>query len=401
MALAVGSIRIHLGQGHGTVWFMTAPPDPEQVLQAPSGAFELLRHPFRKRSTLRAWDAADAYVLRHLAEVEPEGPVAPVAVVNDGFGALGAGLHQYGPTIVADSAMSEIGVSENLERNGLRALTVSSEISRLPDGLGTVIIKIPKSLGQLEDQLHLLRAKVSKRTMILGAGMVRDIHTSTLELFERILGPTTTSLAKQKARLIHCVFDPELTPPKNPWPMIWRHNGLTIHNAAGVFSAKSLDIGTRLMLENLPLTNAERIVDLGCGNGILGLTAAVRDPEAVVAFVDVSARAITSAKATWTANLGDRNAEFHRTCRLADAVTDTSVDLIVNNPPFHDERAIGDATAWDMFTDSRVALRPGGRLVVVGNRHLGHHTRLKKIFGNCETVASNRKFVVLAATRTN
>ncbi|MEM9655189.1 MAG: methyltransferase, partial [Actinomycetota bacterium] len=84
---------------------------------------------------------------------------------------------------------------------------------------------------------------------------------------------------------------------------------------------------------------------------------------------------------------------------LVNVVEPGSIDVIVNNPPFHEDRAIGDATAWDMFVDSQVSLRRGGRLIVVGNRHLGHHARLKKIFGNCETVASNRKFVVLSARR--
>jgi len=46
-------------------------------------------------------------------------------------------------------------------------------------------------------------------------------------------------------------------------------------------------------------------------------------------------------------------------------------------------------------------LRRGGELRVVGNRHLGHHARLRKIFGNCETIAANRKFVLLSARQDN
>jgi 16S rRNA (guanine1207-N2)-methyltransferase len=38
-------------------------------------------------------------------------------------------------------------------------------------------------------------------------------------------------------------------------------------------------------------------------------------------------------------------------------------------------------------------------LRVVGNRHLGYHLKLKKLFGNCETVAGNAKFVILKAVR--
>ena len=75
-------------------------------------------------------------------------------------------------------------------------------------------------------------------------------------------------------------------------------------------------------------------------------------------------------------------------------------DLVLNNPPFHENHAISDATAWQMFVESRDALQPGGELWVVGNRHLGYHAKLKRLFGNCDIVASNAKFVVLRATKT-
>jgi 23S rRNA (guanine1835-N2)-methyltransferase len=76
-----------------------------------------------------------------------------------------------------------------------------------------------------------------------------------------------------------------------------------------------------------------------------------------------------------------------------------SMDVVLNNPPFHSHQAVTDATAWQMFGDARTALRRGGELWVIGNRHLGYHVKLKRIFGNCETVASNAKFVVLRAKR--
>ena len=386
---------------HGTVSSMTDGPGVERVFETPDGPLELMRHPLRPRSTLRAWDAADAYLLRHLAE---QPPAEPTLVVNDGFGALAVGLHGSGPSVVVDTAMSEIAVAKNLEQNKRSPLQVWSDLpaaAAAANGEFTrVVIKVPKSLGQLEDQLHHLRPIIGPQTTILGAGMVRDIHTSTLQLFETIVGPTTTSLAERKARLIHCQLDPELTPPPNPWPLVWRHDGLAIHNHGGVFSAKSLDIGTRFLLEHLPSADTgSLVVDLGCGNGILGVAVARANPDAELTFVDASARAVRSAEATWSANLDNRTAWFHRTDRLINVVEEQSVDLILNNPPFHEERAIGDATAWEMFVDSRAVLRPGGQLLVVGNQHLGHHTRLKKIFGNCKTVASNRKFVVLRATR--
>ena len=83
----------------------------------------------------------------------------------------------------------------------------------------------------------------------------------------------------------------------------------------------------------------------------------------------------------------------------ADEISDASVDLVVNNPPFHDDQALAEATAWKMFNDAHRILKPGGEFRVVGNRHLGYHAKLSKIFGNRKTVASNKKFVVLSAQK--
>lgn len=76
-----------------------------------------------------------------------------------------------------------------------------------------------------------------------------------------------------------------------------------------------------------------------------------------------------------------------------------SVDLVINNPPFHSQRATSDHTAWGMFTGAKRALRPGGELWVIGNRHLGYHLKLRRLFGNCEVLASDPKFVLLRAVK--
>lgn len=116
-------------------------------------------------------------------------------------------------------------------------------------------------------------------------------------------------------------------------------------------------------------------------------------------FIDESYLAVVSAEATFRANLGtDAVADFLVGDGMAD-VPPGSVDLVLNNPPFHSHQATTDATARTMFHGARTALRQGGELWVVGNRHLGYHTQLRRIFGNCTTVAGDPKFVVLRAVK--
>ncbi|MFE1310460.1 methyltransferase [Streptomyces sp. NPDC058755] len=376
-------------------------------MTTPWGEFELSRFPEDPRDRLRAWDASDAYLLRHLAE-EGVPLTGTVVVVGDRWGALVTALARHRPTQITDSFLSQEATRANLARAGVEpgAVGLLTTQDPPPERVDVLLVRVPKSLALLEDQLLRLAPAVHAETVVVGTGMVKEIHTSTLELFERILGPTRTSLAQQKARLIFCTPDPALERPANPWPYsyalpdgVGAVSGRTVVNHAGVFCADRLDIGTRFFLEHLPAgTGGGRVVDLGCGNGVVGTAVAVADPRAEVLFVDESFQAVASAEATYKANGVPGHAEFRVGDGLA-GVAPGSVDLVLNNPPFHSHQATTDATAWRMFTGAKRTLRPGGELWVIGNRHLGYHVKLKRLFGNSQLVASDPKFVVLKAVK--
>ncbi|GAA2235146.1 MULTISPECIES: methyltransferase [Kitasatospora] len=377
----------------------------------PWGEFELTRFPEDPRERLRAWDAADEYLLRHLKGIdgEPVELAGTVVAVGDRWGALVTALAAHRPVQITDSYLGQRATSANLARNGIEADAVRLLSTRdtPPDRIDVLLVRVPKSLALLEDQLHRLAPGIHPGTIVVGTGMVTEIHTSTLKLFERIIGPTRTSLAVKKARLIFCTPDPALAPSASPWPTSYAlpgdlgaASGLTVTNHAGIFCAERLDIGTRFFLRNLPRRHGrEHVVDLGCGNGVVGTAAALANPQAELTFIDESFQAVASAEATFGANVhGDTKAEFLAGDALS-AVPAGTVDLVLNNPPFHSHQATTDATAWRMFTGSHRALRPGGELWVIGNRHLGYHVKLRRLFGNCRTVTSDPKFVILRAVR--
>lgn len=375
-------------------------------MTTPWGEFALTRFPEDPRERLRAWDASDEYLLAHLAE-EKVPLSGTVVVLGDRWGALVTALAEHRPTQITDSFLAQEAARLNLARNGVEtgAVRLLTTQDAPPERVDVLLVRVPKSLALLEDQLLRLAPAVHEGTVVVGTGMVKEIHTSTLELFEQILGPTRTSLAVKKARLIFCTPDPSLERPADPWPYsyalpedIGPVSGRTVVNHAGVFCADRLDIGTRFFLRHLPAPGARRVVDLGCGNGVVGTAVAVADPGAEVLFVDESFQAVASAEATYRANGVPGHAEFRVGDGLA-GVPDGSVDLVLNNPPFHSHQATTDATAWRMFTGAKRVLRPGGELWVVGNRHLGYHVKLKRLFGNSRLVASDPKFVVLRAVK--
>lgn len=397
----------------------------ESQFETPFGTFTLDRFPKPKtaqdkQQPLRAWDAADELLLQWLHEQRSQLPVTPqTLILNDGFGALTVALHPWQCWSQTDSLLAHSGCVQNLQQPAIAAELQTPAIGRLltslqwpEQTLDLVLIKIPKTLALLEDQLYRLRSLVSASTIVVAAGMTKHIHNSTLELFARILGPTTTSLAKKKARLIFCQLQPGQWQGQSPYPSLYRvpEFPFSIHNCANVFSRGGLDIGTRFLLEHFPrLPQARSIVDLGCGNGLLGIQASHLHPEAAVYFVDESYMAVESARLNIAAarasgfitSPADSSGDLlHLQVNNSLAgMADRSADLVVNNPPFHQQTVIGDHIAWQMFTDARRVLRRSGELWVVGNRHLDYHLKLKRLFGHCETVAGNRKFVVLRSVK--
>ncbi|WP_038900241.1 23S rRNA (guanine(1835)-N(2))-methyltransferase RlmG [Dickeya dadantii] len=375
----------------------------------------LVRYPQSDReSSLQAWEAADEYLLRELAAM-PIGP-GPRLIFNDAFGALACGLQAQAPCGISDSYLSQLATRHNLSLNGFapESVTLLDSLAPLPDAPALVVLKVPKTLALLEHQLRQLRAVVTPQTVVIAGAKARDIHTSTLQLFEQILGPTRTSLAWKKARLIHCQPEPRAIDEQpraideQPQTSVWALDGADspihnyrIHNYANVFARSGLDIGARFFMQHLPQQLDGKIVDLGCGNGVIGLTALALNPQAYVSFFDESYMAVASSQ---------RNVEVNRPQDMARSsfvvnhalagVGQDSQQAVLCNPPFHQQQAITDDIAWQMFLDARRCLAVGGELRIVGNRHLDYFHKLKRLFGNCENVASNAKFVVLRAVKT-
>ena len=375
-----------------------------ETMQVPQGRFRLGRYPWVRRDPLRAWDAADEYLLRHL---DAEGLLAAgdrVLVVNDGFGAMAVALSAaHRVTAWSDSYLAHRGIGENLTRNGFepRRVALCQSVADPTGPFTWILLKLPRSHALLEDQLHRLRPLLAAGAMLLAAGMARHVHRSTLALFERIIGPSPTSLAWRKARLILPRLDVGLHPGPSPWPkrVHLDEPGLTVVHHAAVFSRDRLDIGTRFFLHHLPRVDAGAdVVDLGCGNGIVGLVAKRLNPSARLLFSDESFMALASAQANWRAHYGEAGARFVADDCLG-AQPARSADLVLVNPPFHQQQAVTTAVARRMFRDARRVLRPGGELRIIGNRHLGYHRDLRRLFGGSEIVASNPKFVICRARK--
>ena len=372
------------------------------VFSTPFAQLDLIRQPDQPNEPLQAFDAADEYLLNHL-QGHGLASTARVLVLNDSFGALAASLAGHAQvTSSGDSHLGHLGLQINLLRNQLPAAAVNfipaSEVAQGPFDI--VLIRVPKTLALLQEQLIRLHNQLAPGAQVIAAAMIKHLPRAAGDLLENYIGPVQASLAVKKARLLFAT--PEAKPaPVSPYPTRYRLDkpAIELLNHANVFCREDLDIGTRAFLPHLPKhLSRVRVADLGCGNGVLGIAYALGSPEAELTLVDESYMAVQSAKENWHAALAERAVEIRAGDGLAEQAED-SLDLVLCNPPFHQQQVVGDFLAWRMFQQARAALVTGGELWIVGNRHLGYHAKLKRLFRGVEQVAATPKFVVLKAIK--
>ncbi|MEN5108671.1 methyltransferase [Pseudomonas sp. TWI672] len=372
------------------------------LLTTPYAELDLIRQPDQANDPLQAFDAADEYLLEQL-HAQQLAAESRVLVLNDSFGALAASLIDHVSVVSSgDSHLAHMALEKNLARNGkaFDSVPFVPASEHWQGHFDRVLVRVPKTLALLEEQLIRLQGHLAPGAQVIAAAMIKHLPRAAGDLLEKYIGPVQASLAQKKARLLTATFT-ERPGASSPYPTRYRLDSpaLELLNHANVFCRDGLDIGTRAFLPHLPhdLGNA-RVADLGCGNGVLAIASALANPQAHYTLVDESYMAAQSAQENWQAALGDRAVTVLAGDGLA-GVEKQSLDVVLCNPPFHQQQVVGDFLAWRMFQQAREALVVGGALYIVGNRHLGYHSKLARLFRGVEQVAATPKFVILKARK--
>ncbi|MGI2196608.1 methyltransferase [Shewanella baltica] len=162
---------------------------------------------------------------------------------------------------------------------------------------------------------------------------------------------------------------------------------ISICNLVGVFSEKRLDLGTELLLSHLP-TLSGRVLDFGCGAGVIAAALLKAQPSLSLECVDINAMALASCELTLAAN--GMTAKVYPSDGLAQ--TTGKFNGIISNPPFHDGLASTTSIAQNFVTDSAKQLQHNGIWQIVANRHLPYSDIIAAEFGQLKVVADNNKY---------
>jgi 16S rRNA G1207 methylase RsmC len=144
---------------------------------------------------------------------------------------------------------------------------------------------------------------------------------------------------------------------------VWGHE-LDLTSGSGVFANGRLDIGTSVLFRETTPPAGGRILDLGCGYGVIGLAICVAVPSARVTAVDVNQRAVLLAIENAAAlGVTDR----YVAVTPEQVPVDERYDEIWSNPPIR----IGKAALHELLLTWLPRLAPGGRAVMVVGKNLG------------------------------
>lgn len=299
-----------------------------------------------------------------------------------------------------------------LAANHVNSVSILTDIDlpqKLHQKFNTLIIQIPK--GRALTRRWLLQAYnaliLGGKLYIAGSNMsgIQSVIKDAHGLFAngRILaykkGNRVAQFIKQstQAPFLNWVQVPGLASGTwNEFSITVSTHTFCIRSLPGVFSYNHLDEGTNMLLSVIRVPPGARVLDVGCGYGILGVYAAI-EGAGIVHLIDNNLLAVASSRETITLNR-IANAEVYAG-DLLDPIGSDKYDLILSNPPFHTGHAVNYQIAQAMIDQSYQALNPEGQLIIVANRFIRYDHLIESIFGNVSTLTESGKFHVLSGLK--
>ncbi len=333
--------------------------------------------------------ALAAYFDRHPAAIRKQNGVAVFRALPGAYlDALG------GP---AYCLQGNRPLADELARQGFPPVT------ELPPVLDQAIVFATKHREEILYHLALAAERLRDGGVLI-VSAANALGASSLERrCTELMGPVDT-FSKHKCRVIRAH---QQTGRLNQGLLkAWRQAGALQRVAAtgfysgpGVFSWKRLDTGSALLAAHLPADLRGRGADLGAGYGYLSHAALTRAPGiAALHLFEAESRALDAARLNLRELASPADQHFH----WADVTAGlglSGLDFVIMNPPFHAGRGAVPVLGQAFVRAALAALRSGGRLFMVANRHLPYEGALQAASAEIRTLAEEAGFKVIAARK--
>ncbi|GAB6261448.1 16S rRNA (guanine(1207)-N(2))-methyltransferase RsmC [Photobacterium sp. R1] len=265
-------------------------------------------------------------------------------------------------------------------------------------GVDMILLYWPKAKAEAEYLLAMLLARCGKDTEICIVGENRSGVRSAEKMFAAY-GPINKYDSARRCSFFwgRCQNEApafQLDDWFRSYPLTIGEQTLTIRSLPGVFSHGEFDQGSLLLIENLPALSG-RVLDFGCGAGVIGAVLKARYPEIMLDLADVSALAIASARETFREN----HLEGHFVATDVYSSLPESYDFLISNPPFHAGLKTFYAATEQFIEQAPAHLNEGGELVIVANNFLQYPPLLERCLGGYNIRAKNNKFSIYHAKK--
>jgi 16S rRNA (guanine1207-N2)-methyltransferase len=230
-----------------------------------------------------------------------------------------------------------------------------------------------------------------------------DLGAKRLDAVLKQLSPQRQSLSKFHCRAIAVQKTPDADAGLiEQWlyaDAMQQVEDVPLHAAAGMFSWRKVDKGSRFLVESLPATLTGRGADIAAGWGYLSWALLQSHPQiAHITLYEAEKRALDMAERNLAAHVDRCRFVWCDATRPLDNAGQ-GFDWAVMNPPAHDLLQTTPEASAAIFAATVKALKPGGTLYMVANRHLPYERTLDQLFSHLAITHENHEFKIIEAVR--
>ncbi|MCQ4295781.1 class I SAM-dependent methyltransferase [Pseudomonas stutzeri] len=260
------------------------------------------------------------------------------------------------------------------------------------------VLFLPKSRELTDYLLQALAARLEGRPLYLVGEKRAGVERAAKQL-------SSLGRARKLDSARHCQLwqveiekapaAPELDALAHHFTLELEDGPLQVISLPGVFSHGRLDVGSSLLLEHLDNLPGGRVLDFGCGAGILGATLKRRYPQSELVLLDVDAFAVESSRRTLAAN------GLEGEVIAGDGIDAAPRQLaaIVSNPPFHQGVHTHYQASETLIERAAEHLLSGGELRLVANAFLRYPPLIEQHLGACQSIVERNGFRIYRAVR--